>query len=149
VGARRLEAGPFAGTGLAGQMHGLVALDSSDRVLRPAILWNDQRTAAECEEIEATLGLDRLLALTGNRALPGFTAPKLLWLRRHEPETWARVRSVLLPKDYVRLRLTGEHAIDAADASRTLLFDGAPRAWSPDVCGALGIPVEARAPARE
>ena len=109
--------------GLSGQMHGLVVLDEHDRVLRPAILWNDQRTGAECEEIEARIGLDRLIELTGNRALTGFTAPKLLWLRRHEPETYARIRHVLLPKDYVRLRLTGEHAIDVADASGTLLFD--------------------------
>ena len=116
----RLPQGPV---GLSGQMHGLVVLDADDRVLRPAILWNDQRTAAECAEIEARVGLDRLIELTGNRALTGFTAPKLLWLRRHEPETYARIRHVLLPKDYVRLRLTGEHAIDAADASGTLLFD--------------------------
>ena len=93
-----------------------------DAVLRPAILWNDQRTAAECEEIEARVGLDRLIELTGNRALTGFTAPKLLWLRRHEPETYAQIRHILLPKDYVRFRLTGERAIDAADASGTLLY---------------------------
>ena len=109
--------------GLSGQMHGLVALDERERVLRPAILWNDQRTAAECAEIEERVGLERLIELTGNRALTGFTAPKLLWLRRHEPQTYARIRHVLLPKDYVRLRLEGRRAIDAADASGTLLFD--------------------------
>ena len=87
--------------GLSGQMHGLVALDSERRVLRPAILWNDQRTAAECGEIEDRIGLARLIELTGNRALPGFTAPKLLWLRRHEPEIYERIAHVLLPKDYV------------------------------------------------
>src|SRR5205823_9345781 len=108
--------------GLSGQMHGLVALDASDRVLRPAILWNDQRTAVECAEIEETLGLERLLSLTGNRALPGFTAPKLLWLRRHEPTVFAQIERIALPKDYVRLRLCGEHAIDVADASGTLLL---------------------------
>ena len=97
----------IAGIGLSGQMHGLVALDASGRVIRPAILWNDQRTEAECAEIEERIGLDRLIALTGNRALTGFTAPKLLWLRRHEPESYARIARVLLPKDYVRLRLTG------------------------------------------
>ena len=105
-GARRRPAWPAArkGTiGLSGQMHGLVVLDADDRVLRPAILWNDQRTAAECAEIEARVGLERLIELTGNRALTGFTAPKLLWLRRHEPEIYARIRHVLLPKDYVRL----------------------------------------------
>src|ERR671923_776244 len=104
-------------------MHGLVALDSQQRVLRRAILWNDQRTGAECAEIEERIGLERLIELTGNRALTGFTAPKLLWLRRHEPDLYARIRHVLLPKDYVRLRLTAEHAIDVADASGTLLFD--------------------------
>src|SRR5918999_1512557 len=113
-----------------------------DPVLRPAILWNDQRTAAECTEIEERVGLERLIELTGNRALTGFTAPKLLWVRRHEPETYARIRHVLLPKDYVRLRLTGERAIDAADASGTLLFDVARRRWSDEVLGALEVPRE-------
>ncbi|HWX09795.1 MAG TPA: xylulokinase, partial [Gaiellaceae bacterium] len=135
----RLPDGPI---GLSGQMHGLVVLDSEDRVLRPAILWNDQRTAAECAEIEARVGLERLIELTGNRALTGFTAPKLLWLRHHEPDTYARIRHILLPKDYVRLRLTGEHAVDAADASGTLLFDVAGRRWSQEVCDALEIPLE-------
>jgi xylulokinase len=126
--------------GLSGQMHGLVVLDSEQRVLRPAILWNDQRTAAECAEIEERIGLARLIELTGNRALPGFTAPKLLWLRRHEPEVYARIEHVLLPKDYVRLRLTGEWATDAADASGTLLFDVSRRRWSEEVLDALEIP---------
>ena len=134
--------GEPAGLGLSGQMHGLVCLDSRDRVLRPAILWNDQRTAAECAEIEQRVGRERLIALTGNRALPGFTAPKLLWLRRHEPDVYARIRRVTLPKDYVRLRLTGEHVVDAADASGTLLFDVARRRWSDDVLEALDIPGE-------
>ena len=129
-----------AGIGLSGQMHGLVCLDEADRVLRPAILWNDQRTAAECAEIEERLGLERLVRLTGNRALTGFTAPKLLWLRRHEPDVYARVAHVLLPKDYVRLRLTGERAIDVADASGTLLFDVAARRWSDEVLDALQLP---------
>jgi len=111
-------------------------------VLRPAILWNDQRTGEECAEIERLIGLERLIELTGNRALPGFTAPKLLWLRRHEPDLYARIRYVLLPKDYVRLRLTGELAIDVADASGTLLFDVARRAWSDEVLQALEIPIE-------
>src|SRR4051812_3158928 len=128
--------------GLTGQMHGLVLLDSADRVLRPAILWNDQRTGAECAEIEETVGFSRLVELTGNRALPGFTAPKLVWVRTHEPEVWAQAAHVLLPKDYVRLRLTGERAIDAAEASGTLLFDVAGRRWSEEVCAALEIPME-------
>jgi xylulokinase len=131
-----------ASLGLSGQMHGLVALDAADRVLRPAILWNDQRTGAECAEIEERIGLDRLIALTGNRALTGFTAPKLLWLRRHEPDVYARIAHVLLPKDYVRLRLTRERAIDAADASGTLLFDVGARRWSDDVLDALELPRE-------
>jgi xylulokinase len=129
-----------AALGLSGQMHGLVALDAADRVLRPAILWNDQRTGAECAEIERRIGLDRLIALTGNRALAGFTAPKLLWLRRHEPDVYSRISQVLLPKDYVRLRLIGERAIDAADASGTLLFDVGGRRWSDEVLEALEIP---------
>ena len=142
----RLPEGPI---GLSGQMHGLVVLDADRQVLRPAILWNDQRTAAECAEIEERVGLARLLELTGNRALTGFTAPKLLWLRRHEPELYRRIRHVLLPKDYVRLRLTGELAVDVADASGTLLFDVRRRGWSPDVCAALEIPLEWLPPAHE
>jgi xylulokinase len=132
----------IAGIGLSGQMHGLVALDEAERVLRPAILWNDQRTAAECAEIERRVGLERLIALTGNRALTGFTAPKLLWMRAHEPELFARIRHVLLPKDYVRLQLCGERAIDVADASGTLLFDVAERRFSATVLDELEIPAE-------
>jgi xylulokinase len=142
----RLPEGPV---GLSGQMHGLVVLDSEQRVLRPAILWNDQRTAAECAEIEERVGFSRLVELTGNRALTGFTAPKLLWLRRHEPEVYARIRHVLLPKDYVRLRLTGELAVDVADASGTLLFDVRRRAWSEEVCAALEIPLDWLPPPHE
>ena len=126
-------AGGRAESGSPGQMHGLVALDGGDRVLRPAILWNDQRTAAECREIEATIGLERLIELTGNRALPGFTAPKLLWMRQHEPSLYEQIRRIALPKDYVRLRLCGEHATDVSDASGTLLLDVAGRRWSDEV----------------
>jgi xylulokinase len=136
-----VSVGKVVGIGLSGQMHGLVALDAEERVLRPAILWNDQRTGAECAEIEERLGLDRLISLTGNRALTGFTAPKLLWLRRHEADVYERIAHVLLPKDYVRLRLTGERAIDVADASGTLLFDVAHRSWSGDVLEALELPI--------
>jgi xylulokinase len=120
---------PDGEVGFSGQMHGLVVLDGAGTVLRPAILWNDQRTEAQCTEIEERVGLERLIALTGNRALTGFTAPKLLWLREHEPEIYAQIRHILLPKDYVRYRLTGELVIDAADASGTLLFDVAGRRW--------------------
>ena len=135
----RVGAREAAGIGLSGQMHGLVALDRAGDVLRPAILWNDQRTGAECVEIEERVGLERLIALTGNRALTGFTAPKLLWLRNHEADVYERVAHVLLPKDYVRLRLTGERASDVADASGTLLFDVGARRWSQDVLDALDV----------
>ena len=130
-------------------MHGLVCLDAQDRVLRPAILWNDQRTGAECAEIEERVGLERLISLTGNRALPGFTAPKLLWLRRHEPDVYRRIRRIVLPKDYVRLRLNGDWAIDVADASGTLLFDVAHRRWSDDVLAALEVPHDWLPPVHE
>ncbi|HSK07904.1 MAG TPA: xylulokinase, partial [Acidimicrobiia bacterium] len=125
--------------GLTGQMHGSVLLDSGGEVVRPAILWNDQRTEQECEEIRDRVGRDRLISITGNDALTGFTAPKLLWVQRHEPENWSRVRHVLLPKDYVRFRLTGDHAIDVADGSGTILFDLAERTWSPEVLDALDL----------
>jgi xylulokinase len=134
-----LGAGDVAGIGLSGQMHGLVALDSEQEPIRPAILWNDQRTGAECDEIEERVGRRRLVELTGNRALTGFTAPKLLWLRRHEPDHYARIAHVLLPKDYVRLKLTGELGMDVADASGTLLLDVAGRRWSEEVLAALEI----------
>jgi xylulokinase len=130
LGKLRDSAGPPAGIGLTGQMHGLVALDSADRVIRPAILWNDQRTAAECAEIEDAVGVKPLVALTGNRAVTGFTAPKLLWLRRAEPQNFARIAHIMLPKDYVRLRLCGERVTDVSDASGTLLLDVAARRWS-------------------
>jgi xylulokinase len=125
--------------GLAGQMHGAVLLDASDEPLRPAILWNDQRSAAECDEIRELVGPSRLIEITGNDALTGFTAPKLLWVRRHEPDTWRRVAHLLLPKDYVRLRLTGDRAVDKADAAGTLLLDLAARDWSAEVLSALDI----------
>ncbi len=139
LGQLRSSVGAPAGIGLSGQMHGLVALDAGGDVLRPAILWNDQRTGAECAEIERTIGLERLISLTGNRALPGFTAPKLLWLRRHEPDVYARIARIALPKDYVRLRLCGEHATDVSDASGTLLLDVAGRRWSEEVMAALSL----------
>src|SRR5512142_293626 len=101
--------------GLTGQMHGAVLLDGAGAVLRPAILWNDQRTGAECDAIRAVVGAARLISITGNDALAGFTAPKLVWVRDHEPDVWGRIRHVLLPKDYARLRLTGDYALDKAD----------------------------------
>jgi xylulokinase len=125
--------------GLTGQMHGLVLLDAAGEVLRPAILWNDQRTGEACDEIREAVGPDRLIEITGNDALPGFTAPKLVWVRDNEPEIWGQVAHVLLPKDYLRLRLTGDYALDKADGAGTLLFDLAARDWSPDVLSALRV----------
>jgi xylulokinase len=133
-------AGPLSGIGLSGQMHGLVLLDAGGAVLRPAILWNDGRTGVETAWIEERLGgRERLVSLVGNRALAGFTAPKLEWVRRHEPEIHARVARVMLPKDYVRWRLCGEHAIDVADASGTLWLDVRARSWSSEVLEALEV----------
>jgi len=129
----------IAAVGLTGQMHGLVLLDAADRILRPAILWNDQRTAHACDEIREAVGPERLIAITGNTALTGFTAPKLVWVRDHEPDVWSRIAHVLLPKDFVRLQLTGEHALDKADGAGTLLFDLDARDWSPEVLDALRI----------
>jgi xylulokinase len=126
--------------GLTGQMHGLTMLDQENQVLRPAILWNDQRTALECEEITEKIGFERLLALTGNKMLTGFTAPKILWVRKHEPAVYARTAHILLPKDYVRFRLTGGYAVDKADGAGMLLFDLRRRDWAPEMLAALEIP---------
>jgi xylulokinase len=135
-----VDGAAVAAVGLTGQMHGLVLLDAADRVLRPAILWNDQRTAAECDVIRAAVGADRLIEITGNDAVTGLTAPKLVWVREHEPDVWRRAAHVLLPKDYVRLRLTDDHAMDKADGAGTLLFDLARRDWSAEIADALRIP---------
>jgi xylulokinase len=125
--------------GFSGQMHGSTLLDSHDEVVRPALLWCDQRTDRQCRQITEAIGAARLIELTLNPALTGFTAPKLLWVREHEPELWRSVRSVLLPKDYVRFRLTGYKATDVADASGTLLFDVGMRKWSTTVLDALDL----------
>ncbi len=130
------------GIGLAGQMHGLVLLDADYNVIRPALLWNDQRTGAECDEIRARIGKERLVELTGNDALTGFTAPKILWVRNNEPENYARIAHILLPKDYVRLKLTGMLACDRAGGAGTLLFDVKSRSWSGEVAALLGIDPE-------
>ena len=139
AGARGAD---VATVGLTGQMHGLVLLDHSREVLRPAILWNDQRTGAECEEIHRRFGREALVGECGNVALAGFTAPKILWVRNHEPAVYAKARHVLLPKDYVRLRLTDELAMDKADGSGTILFDLKARGWSRRLLEALEIPAE-------
>ena len=130
-----------AAVGLTGQMHGLVLLGRGGDVLRPALLWNDGRAQAECDAIrERVGGLDRLVAETGNDAFAGFTAPKLLWVREHEPEVYADVAHVLLPKDYLRYRLTGEAATDRAGAGGTLLLGLASRDWSDAILDALDVP---------
>jgi xylulokinase len=125
------------GIGLSGQMHGATLLGRDGAPLRPAILWNDGRSAAECSELENAV--PDLHGITGNLAMPGFTAPKLLWVRRHEPEIFERIAHVLLPKDYVRLRMTGERATDLSDASGTLWVDVGTRQWSKDVLDACGL----------
>jgi len=125
--------------GLSGQMHGAVMLDAADEVVRPALIWCDVRTAKQCEEIKERIGADRLIQLTCNPALPNFTLTKLLWTRENEPKNWKRVRSVMLPKDYVRFRLTSERATDVADASGTLMLDVAHRRWSDEVLKAAEI----------
>jgi xylulokinase len=130
------------GLGLTGQMHGSVFLDDSGAVIRPALLWNDQRTQAQCRTITGAVGEERLIELAGNPALTGFQAPKILWLRDEEPDNYSRVSSVLLPKDYIRLRLTGERATDASDAAGTLLLDVKERGWSAEILDALEIPPE-------
>lgn len=125
--------------GMTGQMHGLVLLDDRDQPLRPAILWNDGRSDAECDEIRETIGRQRFIGITGNDALTGFTAPKILWVRNNEPEIFANTRHVLLPKDFVRLRLTGQHASDRAGGAGTVLFDLADRDWSAELLTELDL----------
>ncbi|MFQ5419373.1 MAG: xylulokinase [Anaerolineae bacterium] len=127
------------GIGLTGQMHGLVLLDATGKVLRPAILWNDQRTGAECDEIREIIGKERLIHITGNDAFTGFTAPKILWVKNNEPDIYAQVQHILLPKDYVRYKLTNVLATDKAGGAGTILFDVHSRDWSEEVVTALGI----------
>ena len=126
--------------GLTGQMHGLVLLGEAGQVLRPAILWNDQRTQTQCDEIHHRVGKEKFIQITGNVALTGFTAPKILWVKQNEPEIYANAAHVLLPKDYIRYRLTGEYAMDKADSSGTVLFDLKRRNWSDELLAALDIP---------
>ncbi len=135
--------------GLTGQMHGLVLLDENGEVLRPSILWNDQRTQAQCDFMTAQIGQGRLIELTGNPAVTGFTAPKLLWVRDNEPEVYAKARQVLLPKDYIRYKLTDTYATDLAGSAGTSLLNVAERAWSAEVLKALEIPVEWLPPVHE
>jgi xylulokinase len=135
----KTEPREISSVGLTGQMHGMVLLDAAGEVLRPAIIWCDQRTEEQCKAITEKIGARRLIELTANPALTGFTLPKILWVQQHEPAIWQQVRSVLLPKDYLRFRLTGVHATDVADASGTLLLDVAKRKWSAEMLQASGI----------
>lgn len=136
----RVSGKNIAAVGLTGQMHGMTLLDTHGEVIRPCILWNDQRTARQCEYITGLVGAKRILQLTGNPILTGFTAPKIVWTREHEPENYVRIAHVLLPKDYVRYKLTGEFFSDVADASGTSLFDVGKRQWSDEMLAALKIP---------
>jgi len=131
----------IAAVGLSGQMHGSVLLNERDEVVRPALIWCDQRTDKQCEQLTQQIGAEQLIKLTCNPALTGFTLPKMLWVRDNEPEAWQQVRSVLLPKDYVRFRLTGDKATDVADASGTLLLNVAERKWSDEMLAATEIDV--------
>jgi xylulokinase len=130
---------PIACVGFSGQMHGAVLLDAAGEVVRPALIWCDVRTEKQCSDMNQQIGPERIIQLTCNPALPNFTLTKLLWVREQEPDNWARVRSVMLPKDYVRFRLTGERATDVADASGTLMLDVARRRWSGEILSATGI----------
>lgn len=137
--ASAVDATQIMGIGLTGQMHGSVFLDADNQVIRPALLWNDQRTAAECNEINQRIGTQRLIEIAGNPALTGFQAPKILWVRNHEPASFARIAHILLPKDYIRLLLSGVYATDAADAAGTLLIDLTSRDYSDEILTALEI----------
>ena len=134
-----IEGEKVGAIGLTGQMHGLVLLDDAGNVLRPAILWNDQRTQTQCDEIHRRVGKNKFIQITGNVALTGFTAPKILWVQENEPEVYAKVRHVLLPKDYIRYKLTGDYALDKADGAGTVLFDLKSRNWSMEILEKLHI----------
>jgi xylulokinase len=141
IAAAGINSGDISAVGLAGQMHGAVLLDEQDTVLRPALIWCDQRTQAQCDWLNAKLGERKIIELTCNPALTNFTLTKLLWVHDNEPDIWKRFRRVLLPKDYVRFRLTGEHAMDVAEASGTLMLDVAHRRWSEEMMAAAELPM--------
>lgn len=134
--------GTVESVGLTGQMHGCVMLDAEGVVLRPALIWCDQRTQPQCDWLVTKVGLERLIELVANPALPNFTLTKLLWVKEHQPEIFGKIRHVLCPKDFIRLRMTGEYAMDMQEASGTLLLDVAHRRWSTEVAEAAGIPME-------
>ena len=133
------DAKTVAGISFGGQMHGLVILDKEDRVIRPAILWNDGRTTKECRFLNEEIGKDKLSEYTANIAFTGFTAPKILWVKENEPENFARIEKIMLPKDYLAYRLTGVHCTDVSDASGMLLFDVKNRSWSKEMCEVCGV----------
>ncbi|MCC5835524.1 MAG: xylulokinase [Opitutales bacterium] len=135
----KVPAESIAGIGLTGQMHGLVLLDGAGQVLRPCIMWNDQRTAEQCDRITERVGREEVLRITGSPILPGFTAPKAVWVQEHEPEVWAKVAQILLPKDYIRFRLSSVFATEVSDASGMSLIDVGKRDWSPTMLDACGI----------
>ncbi|NMB61387.1 MAG: xylulokinase [Chloroflexi bacterium] len=137
-----IEPSQVKGIGLTGQMHGLVILDEKGEILRPSILWNDQRTQKQCDEIRELIGRKEFIRITGNDALTGFTAPKILWVKEEEPAIFKKIKHILLPKDYIRLKLTGEYAIDRAGGSGTVLFNLADRDWSSNLIKTLGLNAE-------
>ncbi len=139
IQANSVNPADIKGIGLTGQMHGLVLLDAQDQVLRPAILWNDQRTGDACDEMVEKIGLEKLIRITGNPALTGFTAPKILWVRHNEPDVYEQIAHILLPKDYIRFKLSNDYAIDCADASGTSLFDISKREFSDEILSILDI----------
>ncbi|MCR5754959.1 MAG: xylulokinase, partial [Acetatifactor sp.] len=128
-----------AGISFGGQMHGLVILDEEDQVIRPAILWNDGRCEKECDYLNRVIGTEKLSAYTANISFAGFTAPKILWLREHEPKNYQKIKKIMLPKDYIAYRLTGVHCTDVSDASGTLFFDVKNRTWSQEMCDICGV----------
>src|SRR5438874_5732728 len=141
ITAAGINSSDISAVGLAGQMHGAVLLDENNEVLRPALIWCDQRTQAQCDWLNTKIVEAKIIELTCNPALTNFTLTKLLWVRNNEPEIWKRFRRVLLPKDFVRFRLTGEHAMDVAEASGTLMLDVAHRRWSEEMMSAVGLPM--------
>ena len=145
----KAEDGKIVGIGLSGQMHSLVMLDKGNHVIRPAILWCDQRTKVECAEIEAIVGREKLIEITGNPAMPAFTASKIMWVKKHEPQNYARCAHILLAKDYIRFRLTGEYASEVSDASGMQLLDLRHRCWSEEICSLLGVDISLLPTVRE
>lgn len=142
ISRQKINPEEIKGIGLTGQMHGLVTLDVNGKSLYPCIMWNDQRTSEECKEITSLVGFESLLSITGNPALPGFTAPKIVWLKKHKPDLYSKIHKILLPKDYIRFRLTNEFVTDVSDASGTSLLNVKKRNWSKEILTILEIPID-------